>query len=176
MYKKVDINKKNVPYLYYFLIHNLKTLVCGFSIRCMRILLPWAFLSYKPNVYEFLYNLSCQISETTLLTNVEPVLMEEKLCLLFYKQVDVSRFELYRAINSILDNNISNFYDRYGVDFNHHFNENLRLLHVRLMNDNLFTFWVNKRIAPEPEGNLQMDGGKTVTYKYVIQLDVVPVY
>ena len=64
MYKKVDINKKNVPYLYYFLIHNLKTLVCGFSIRCMRILLPWAFLSYKPNVYEFLYNLSCQLSET----------------------------------------------------------------------------------------------------------------
>ena len=85
------------------------------------------FLSYKPNVYEFLYNLSCQLSDTMLFTDVAPVLIEGKLCFLFYKEVDVSRFEVYRAINSILNNNISNFYDRYGVDFNQHFNKYLRL-------------------------------------------------
>ena len=28
------------------------------------------FLSYKPNVYKFLYNLSCQISETMLSTDI----------------------------------------------------------------------------------------------------------
>ena len=99
-----------------------------------------------------------------------------ELCFLFYKQVDIRRFEVYGAINSILHNNISDFYDRYGVDFSQHFNKDLRLLHVRLMNDNFFTFEVNKRIASEHEGNLQMDGGKTVTYKYVMQPHMVPVY
>ena len=57
----------------------------------MRILLPWAF--YLTNVYEFLYNLSWQLSETMLLTDVALVLIEEKFCFLFYKQVDVSRFK-----------------------------------------------------------------------------------
>ena len=103
------------------------------------------------------------VSETMLFTDVALVLIEEKLCFLFYKQVDVSRFEVYRAINSILNNNISNFYDRHGVVFNQHFNKDLRLLHVRLMNDNFFTFGVNKGIASEHEGNLQVDGGKMLT-------------
>ena len=44
------------------------------------------------------------------------------------------------------------------------------------MNGNFFTFQVNKRIAQEHEGNSQMDGGKTVTYEYVIQPQMVPVY
>ena len=77
---------------------------------------------------------------------------------MFYKQIDVNKFEVYRAINSILYNNISNFYDKYGVDFNHDFNKDLRLLYVRLMNDNYFTFGVDKRVVSEDEGNLQMDG------------------
>ena len=109
------------------------------------------FLSYKPNVYEFLCNLSCQLSETMLFTDVAPVLIDKKLCFLCYKQVDVSRFD-----------NISNFYDRYGVDVNQHFNKDLRLLRVRLMNDSFFTFGVNKRIDSEHEGNIQVDRGKTV--------------
>ena len=94
---------------------------------------------------------------------------------MFYKQVDVSRFEEYRAINPIL-NNISNFYDRYRVDFNQHFNKDFRLLQVRLLNNNFFTFGVSKRLASEHEGNLQMDGGKTVTYEYFMQPQIVPVY
>ena len=44
------------------------------------------------------------------------------------------------------------------------------------MNDNFFTFGVNKRIASEHEGNLQMNGGKTVMYEYVTQPHMVPVY
>ena len=44
------------------------------------------------------------------------------------------------------------------------------------MNDNFFTFGVNKRIASGHVGNLQMDGGKTVTYEYVIQPHMVLVY
>ena len=103
-------------------------------------------LSYKPNIYEFLYNLSCQVSETMLFTDVVPVMIEKKNVFLFYKQVDVSRFEVYRAINSIV-NNISNFYHRYRVDFNQHFNKDLRPLRVTHMNDNFFTFGVNKSVA-----------------------------
>ena len=37
------------------------------------------FLSYKPNIYEFLYNLSCQLSETMLFTDMAMILIEEKL-------------------------------------------------------------------------------------------------
>ena len=96
--------------------------------------------------------------------------------ILFYKQVDVSRFEVYRGINSILNNSNINFYYRYGVDFNQHFNKDLRLSHVRLMNENFFTFGVNKRIASEHEENLQMDGGKMVTCEYVMQPHMVPVH
>ena len=44
------------------------------------------------------------------------------------------------------------------------------------MNDNFFTFGVNKRIASEDEGNLQTDGGKMVTYEYAMQPHMVPVY
>ena len=95
--------------------------------------------------------------------------------ILFYKQVDVSRFEVYRGINSILNNSNINFYYRYGVDFNQHFNKDLRLLHVRLMNENFFTFGVNKRIASEHEENLQMDRGKMVNYKCIRQPHMVAV-
>ena len=142
----------------------------------MRILLPWTF---------YLTNLTFTNSYVIYLVN------RQRLCclqtwhgfhrrkivfFLFYKQVDVSRFEVYWAINSILNNNISNFYDRCGVDFNQHFNKDLRLLLVRPMNDNFFTFGVNKRIASEHEGNLKMDGGKRVTYECVMQPHMVPVY
>ena len=88
----------------------------------------------------------------------------------------MSHFEAHRAINSILNNNACNFFDRYGVDFNQHFNKDLRLLLVRLMDNNFFTFGVNKRIESDHEGNLQMDGVKTVTYEYAMQLYMVPVY
>ena len=36
-------------------------------------------LSYKPNVHEFLYKFSCQLSETVMFKDVVPFLIEEKL-------------------------------------------------------------------------------------------------
>ena len=62
------------------------------------------------------------------------------------------------------------------MDLNQHFDKDLTLLRVRLMNDNFFILGVNKRIASEQEVNLQMDGDKTVTYEYVMQPHMVPVY
>ena len=43
------------------------------------------------------------------------------------------------------------------------------------MNDNFLTFRVNKSIASEHKGNLQMDGGKTFTYVYFMHPHMVPV-
>ena len=79
------------------------------------------FLSYKPDIYEFLYNISCQISETLMFTNVAPVIIEDTLAFLMYRKIDVIKFEGYRAIDSILNNNIENFIGRYGIDFKKHF-------------------------------------------------------
>ena len=79
------------------------------------------FLSYKPDVYQFIYNVSCQIANTFLFTDVEAVVVKETIGFLVYKQIGVSRFEAYRALDSIRDNNINNFIDRYGVHFELHF-------------------------------------------------------
>ena len=126
------------------------------------------FLSYKPNLYEILYNISRQISQTWLFSCVALVIIGENVCFLFHKHIDVSQFEVYRAINSILNNNICNFINRYGVDFNEHFLREFTFLQVRIIK-NSFCFWVNKRILSQDEGTMRMEGGKTVTYKYVMQ-------
>ena len=103
-----------------------------------------------------------------LFTNVAPGIIEEKLYFLFYKQADARGFEVYRAINFILNNNISNFYDRYGMDFEKHFERDLTLLRIRLIDKYFFCFAVNKRIVLEHEGCLQTDLSKTLTYEYVL--------
>ena len=100
-------------------------------------------MSYRPEIYKFLYNILCLIAETWLFTDVDPVISGQTVCFLFYKNTNVSHFEAYRAINFILNNNVCNFFDRYGADFNQHFNKGLRLLRVRLMDDSFFTFGVN---------------------------------
>ena len=33
------------------------------------------FLNYKPNIYEFMYNITCQISESLLFSDAAPVLI-----------------------------------------------------------------------------------------------------
>ena len=85
-------------------------------------------------------------------------------------------FKVYRAINSILNNNISNFYDRYGVDFEKHFERDLTLLRIRLIGKYFFYLAVNKRIVSEHKEYLQTDLGKTLTYEYVLQPGSIPVY
>ena len=91
------------------------------------------------------------------------------MCFLFHKHIDISHFEAYRATNSILNINICNFIDRYGVDFNEYFDREFTLVRVRLINENSFCFGVNKRIVSQDEGTIWTEGGKTVTYEYVMQ-------
>ena len=84
------------------------------------------FLSYKPNIYEFLYNVSCQTSDTFMFSNVTPIVIEDTICFLIYRPIGMSKFEGYRATDSILNNNIYNFISRYGVDFDQHFKNYLQ--------------------------------------------------
>ena len=83
---------------------------------------------------------------------------------------------MYRAINSILNNNVSNFYDSYGVDFEKHFERDLTLLRIRLIAKYFFYLAINKRIVSEYEEYLQTDLSKTLTYEYVLQPGSIPVY
>ena len=51
-------------------------------------------VSYKPNV-------SCQTADTFLFTGVAAVVVKETIGFLVYKQIGVSRFEAYSALDSI---------------------------------------------------------------------------
>ena len=134
------------------------------------------FLSYKPDIYEFLYNISCQISETLMFTDVAPIIIEETLAFLIYRKIDVIKFEAYRAIDSILKNNIENFIDRYGIDFEKYFKDHLLLLRARIMNDFYFTFGINQGIKSNSSGVLKTDMGRKVVFSYVTIPSNVPVY
>ena len=104
------------------------------------------FLSYKPDIYEFLYNISCQISETLMFTDVAPIIIEDTLAFLIYRNIDVIKFDAYRAIDTIPKNNIENFIDRYGIDFEKYFKDHLLLLRTKIMNDFYFTFAIKQGI------------------------------
>ena len=54
------------------------------------------FLSYKPNIYQFLYNVTRQISETWLFSNVAPVIIGQNLCFLFHKNAETKERDLYQ--------------------------------------------------------------------------------
>ena len=60
-------------------------------------------------------------------SDVTPIVIEDTICFLIYRHIDVSKFEAYRAIDSILNKNIYNFINRYGVDFDQHFKNDLQL-------------------------------------------------
>ena len=64
------------------------------------------FLSYKPNIYEFLYNVTCQISQTWLFRDVAPVIIGKSPCFLFYKNAETKEYDAYKAITAVLNNNI----------------------------------------------------------------------
>ena len=66
--------------------------------------------------YEFVYNITYQISESLLFSDVAPVLIRYNVCFLFYNRHGTSEYEVYRTINAILCNNIDKFSQRYGVD------------------------------------------------------------
>ena len=104
------------------------------------------FLSYKPDIYEFLYNISYQISETLMFTDVAPIIIEDTLAFLIYRNIDVIKFDAYRAIDTIPKNNIENFIDTYGIDFEKYFKDHLLLLRTKIMNDFYFTFAIKQGI------------------------------
>ena len=58
------------------------------------------FLNYKPSIYEFMYNITCQISESLLFSVVAPVLIGDNVCFLFCKRHGTSEYEAYRTINA----------------------------------------------------------------------------
>ena len=137
--------------------------------------LPVGFLSYRLDIYECRYNISCQISETLMFTDVPPITMEDALAFLIYRKIDVIKFEAYIAIDSILKNNIENFIDRYGVDFEKYFKDHLLLLRARIMNDFYFTFRINQGIKSNSSGVLKTDMGRKVVFIYVTIPSNIPV-
>ena len=121
------------------------------------------FLSYKPNIYEFLYNLNCQISKTFMFSGIAPIIKDENLCILFYKNSDVTYYQAYRAMSAIVDNNTSNILQRYGVNFDQHFKKELKLLEVKLIDEKFFIFAVNKSIISYCENMFTCESGKRLS-------------
>ena len=134
------------------------------------------FLSYKPKVYQFMYNVSCQLAITFLFTEVAPVVVKDIIGFLIYKQIDVSRFEAYRALDSILNNNINNFIDRYGVHFELHFEKELKLLKSRTLEEYYFMFAINDRVLCNEQCYLRRVNRKIFEYSYVLRSPIVPTY
>ena len=76
MKMKRDLYQKGGPWIFYK-----KFQINYFSLpnKMIRERVEVGFLSYKPNIYEFLYNVTCQISETWLFSNVAPVIIGQNL-------------------------------------------------------------------------------------------------
>ena len=133
------------------------------------------FLSYKPDIYEFLYNISYQISETLMFTGVPPIIIEDTLAFLIYRNIDVIKFEAYRAIDTILKNNIENFIDRYASDIEKYFKDHLLLLRTRVMNNFYFILAINQGIKSNSSSVLKTDMGRKVVFSYVTIPSNIPV-
>ena len=126
------------------------------------------FWSYKPNIYEFFYNVTCQISETWLFRDVAPVFIGQNLCFLFYKNAETKECDAYKAITAVLNNNILNFYARYGVEFHTHFESKLAIQSERLVNENFYIFAIKKDIQTDSIGKFKTKFGQIISYRYVL--------
>ena len=134
------------------------------------------FLNYKPNIYKFMYSITCQISELLLFSDVAPVLIRENVCFLFYKRHGTSEHEAYRTINAILCYNIDKFSQRYGADFDEDFKLDLTVLRARFINENFFVFAVNRSICGDYGGTLITENGQFMQYNCAMQPKNIPVY
>ena len=54
-------------------------------------------------------------------SGVAPVIKDENLCILFYKNSNVTYHQAYKAKSAIVNNNTSNFLQRYRVNFDQNF-------------------------------------------------------
>ena len=123
-----------------------------------------------------MYNVTCQILESLLFSDVAPVLVGYNACFLFYKKHGTSEYEAYRTINAVLCYNIDKFSKRYGVDYYEHFKLDLTVLRARLINVNFFVFAVNRSIPGDYAGTLITENGRFMQYNYLMQPKDVPVY
>ena len=123
-----------------------------------------------------MYNVSCQIANTFLFTDVVAVVVKGTIGFLVYKQIGVSRFEAYRALDSTLNNNINNFIDRYSIPFELHFEKELKLLKIRALEEYYFMFAINKWVLCHEQCYLWRDNGKIFEYSYVLHSPTVPTY
>ena len=92
----------------------------------------------------------------------------DKICFLFYKNTETKECDAYKAITAVLNNNILNFYARYGVDFHTHFESELAIRSERLINENFYIFAINKNIQTDSIGKFKTRFGQTISYRYVL--------
>lgn len=114
--------------------------------------------------------------QTFTFSEVAPIVIEGTICFLIYRHIDVSKFEAYRAINSILNDNICNFINRYGISFDQHYKNVLQLVWARMMNDYFFMFAINKTVAFDHHGILKTDLERIQSYNYILKLSSAPIY
>ena len=125
-------------------------------------------MSYKPNIYKFLYNVTCPISETWLFSDVAPVIIGQNLCFLFYKNAETKECDAYKAITAVLNNNILNFHVRYDMDFHTNFENELAIQSEGLVNENFYIFAIKKNIQMDSIGKFKTKFGQTISYRYVL--------
>ena len=108
-------------------------------------------------------------------SEVAPVIKDGNLCILFYKNSDVTYYGAYRVMFAIVNNDTTNFLHRYGVNFHQHIKKEWKLLKVKLMDENVFIFAVNKSIISDCENTFMCESWEKVKYEYAINPKDVPV-
>ena len=126
------------------------------------------FLSDKPNIYELLYNVTCQISEIWIFSDVAPVIIGQNQCFLFCKNAVTKECDAYKAITAVLNNKILNFHARYDVDFHTHFESEFAIRSERLVNENFCIFAIKKDIRTDSIGKFKTKFGQAISYRYVL--------
>ena len=109
-------------------------------------------------------------------SEVAPTVNEDTIYFLIYGDIDMSKFEAYRTIKGILNNNIYNFINRSGIDFDQHCKNDLQLVRAKTMDDYFFMLTINKTIAFDHHGILKIDLGRTQIYNYILKPSSGPIY
>ena len=105
-----------------------------------------------------------------------PIVIEDMICFLIYKHIDVSKFEAYRAIDSILNKRT---FTILSIDMALIFISTLKLLAVVQSQNNgwhFFNFIINKTVAFNHHGILKTDLGRTQSYNYKLKPASAPIY
>ena len=120
-------------------------------------------------------NVTCQINESLLFSNIAPIIVGDNLCFLFTKEGWVTEVQAYRTITTILNNNISHFVSRYGLRFQDHFKDDFTIQKDRLFSRNFYVFAVNKKLVTDEKGTLNIYN-EAIPFRYVKHPEDVPIY